>query len=172
MGEIYGAAWVRQFGHVGESAFETWCRGLSDLSEDEIRRGTTKLLARESRYAPNLNEFRSLCTKDPAELGMPSADQAYIEACKKSGSPASARWSHPAVFVTGRNTGWFELRVHPERAMRPVFARNYEIVTRRVLAGEDLDQEIPEALPRKGQSSVRSSPEYARRKLRELRQGL
>ena len=169
MGEVYGAQWIKQYGEVGQAAFETWCLALADLSEQDIRRGFSKALARQSKWVPNLNEFRAMCLLDPAELGMPNKDQAYLEACQHSGRPSTGRWSHPAVYVAGRATGWFELRQSPESKTRPIFERNYDIAIRRVLKGENLDAEIPKGLPPKGRASRRVSPRVAKSRLASLR---
>lgn len=147
MGEIYGAAWVNQYGLVGESAFQTWCLGLRDLPPEQIKHGFTRVLHRKERFAPSMNEFRALCMPTPEDFGLPDARTAYLEACRKSASPSRASWSHPAVYLAGSSTGWFELRNLAESKSWPLFQRNYEIAMRRAMAGEDLSEVIPKALP-------------------------
>lgn len=112
MGEIYGAQWVNQFGQVGESAYETWCLALQDLSEADIRGGLSLLLKRESKYTPNLNEFRSLCTSQkscPAhriyQPALPEPEwrrQQKREVGRLAAQTATAVMHGRACFIEGR----------------------------------------------------------------------
>jgi len=78
------------------------------------------------------------------------------------------KWSHPAVFHAGRETGWFELRTGTEKQVYPLFARNYEIVCKRILAGEDLSIPIQKALPET--VFVPADESHAKSKLRAMKE--
>lgn len=83
-------------------------RELSRLSAEQLATG----LRRVSQYHGffNLPAFMDLCTRvDHVELGLPTPEQAFQEACSKAHSLSGATWSHPAVYHAGADVGWFEL---------------------------------------------------------------
>lgn len=145
MSEIYGAQFANQFGVIGGEAFQTWCLGLRDMSEAMIKKGFTKLLQRESAFVPNLNEFRKLCLVTPEELGLPSMEVAYLEACNSGHRVLGANWSHPAVYHAGKAVGWFELRNRIAKETRPMFKISYEDICQRVMKGEVFELPEPDA---------------------------
>ncbi len=142
MSEIYGAQFANQYGEVGGESFQTWCLGLRDMTEGMIKKGFVKLLKRESQFVPNLGEFRKLCMTTPEEFGLPSTEAAYLEACNNGHRVLHAKWTHPAVYYAGKNTGWFELRSETSKVTRPRFKAEYEALCDRVMNGEVL--ELPE----------------------------
>lgn len=64
MSEIYGKLWISQFGDCNGGAYETWQKGLSKFSAQQIGNGVRRCLDRESPFPPNLIEFRALCELD------------------------------------------------------------------------------------------------------------
>lgn len=145
MSEIYGAQFANQYGEVGGESFQTWCLGLRDMTEAMIKKGFTKLLQRESAFVPNLNEFRKLCLTTPEELGLPSMEAAYLEACNNGHRVLGAKWSHPAVYHAGKSVGWFELRNRIAKETRPMFKAAYEDICQRVMKGEVFELPAPDA---------------------------
>lgn len=55
---MYGHRWVSSFGEKDDG---TWCRGLGDISVDELRHGLDACLKNENPWPPTLPEFRALC---------------------------------------------------------------------------------------------------------------
>ncbi len=43
-------------------------------------------------------------------MGLPNVADAFREACDKSADPKAASFSHMAIYLAGRATGWYELR--------------------------------------------------------------
>lgn len=128
-----------------------WVKVLLDAnirSDFEIQCGLHKTLKSGSAYCPPAGRFINWCKPDPEFMGLPSADKAYQEACRKV-HPAGQHqtWSHSAVFVTAQSVGAHELRTLSREKSWPMFERAYAIACNRVLAGEDLSEEIPKALP-------------------------
>ncbi len=99
-----------------------------------------------SAYVPTPGEFVKYCKPQPEDFGLPEVEIAYREACSHSHNPTGASWSHEAVYEAAKATGWFELKTMEEKRILPLFERNYEIITRRVMAGEPLSN-VPKALP-------------------------
>lgn len=158
-----------------DAAKRSWARGLVEAkitTETQLKCGLAKARRSELPFWPSLGQFIAWCQPDPSDHGLPSARQAYMEACRKS-HPASDRrnWSHPAVYVAAREVGSFELTTQPSSQSLPLFERAYMIAVRRVMAGEDLNAEIPKALPR--QPAPRSvAPEVAKQHLERLKKML
>jgi hypothetical protein len=91
-------------------------------------------------WMPTISEFLKILETIGAGDGVPSARQAYMEACRYASQPTQHAWSHPVVYHAGRETEWFRLRSEEERVVYPVFSYHYEMVARRFREGEVLDQ--------------------------------
>jgi hypothetical protein len=96
------------------------------LTREQVLLGVDafKASAAEKPYMPNPGEFVEMC-KQPMVSDAPGARDAYMEACKNAGFLADANWSHPAVYVAGKATGWFELRNRPEKDTWPIFKKSF-----------------------------------------------
>lgn len=116
------------------------------LSFEQLRQGFDKARAMDDKYFPAPGTFIKWCTPQSEDFGLPKTEVAYLEACRHSHNPSRANWSHEAVYQAAKATGWFELKTLEERQALPLFTHNYEVVTRRVLAGESIS-DIPKALP-------------------------
>ena len=55
------------------------------------------------------------CQQGLSDLGLPSARDAYMEACRAPSPRAAQAWSHPAVYLAGRDSDWFFLANNTER---------------------------------------------------------
>jgi len=148
-----------------QDTLRAWADGLSDMSEISIRMGANKCKDFVGYF--HLPAFRELCRVTAEEQGLPDPHAAYIEAAMSDGPRDRAKWSHPAVFHAGRETGWFELRTGTEKEVFPLFRRNYEIVCKRILAGEDLSIPIQKALPES--VFVPADPDHARSALDSIK---
>lgn len=122
-----------------------WLRLLDDYSDQVIMRAAEKTV-KESSWLPSVHDVLKYC--DEAEtLGLPSAYQAYIEACRAPSPKKEYAWTHPIIYFAGAATDWFFLANNPEQSVFPVFKRNYEILLKRLNAGEEITLTIPKALP-------------------------
>mgnify|MGYP001078061870 CR=1 FL=1 len=82
---------------------------------------------------------------------MPSSHSAYQEASRFADYPSQHSWSHAAVYLAGRETGWFELRSEKESDLFPRFCYHYDLISRRVRAGEQFEQPHPIAIEQKSE---------------------
>ena len=120
-------------------------RLLGDYSGEVIMRAAEKAV-KENGWLPNVHEVLARC--DVAEvLGLPAAHAAYVEACRAPSPKKEFNWSHPAVYFAGRATDWFFIANEPEEKVFPVFKRNYDLLLNRIQNGEDLEIDLPRALP-------------------------
>lgn len=136
---------------VGSTEHLFWIKGLEDIPEGQIRHGMKKASSFTGYFT--LPTFRELCQVTPEEMGLPSLDAAWSEAGRQAHDTRRYKWSHVAVYKALIETGVFDVLhatgANEIREVKKLFARNYEIVCRKVLAGEDLNVEIPKALPSK-----------------------
>ena len=163
MTRIYGRRWMSSYGETDDG---TWLKGLQGLTPAQVGRGLSRCAThRADGWPPTLPEFRTLCTPTAKDLRLPPLDAAYREAAR---ADRDHRWSHPAVYVAAQVTGLFELRTLPESKSRPLFDRAYEIVVRRVLAGEQFDTPIPKGLEKQVTPARRQVAETALTAIRAL----
>jgi hypothetical protein len=163
MGRIYGHKWVSSYGEKDDG---TWKRGLMDLTPMQLAHGLGKCVTRtDSVWPPSLPEFRAMCLPCADDLGIPTVQAAYLEACKAARNWDTHQFSHLAVYHAARETGTWCLTTMPEYRVQPIFERNYSVIIHRMLNGERLDKPIPYALPKK--VSVRT-PEAAQGALNDL----
>ncbi len=130
-----------------------WAATLGGLSGQQIGIGLAALASTDDeqlrRWPPSAPEFRALCeNKTPEAFGLPTEDAAFREAYTNA-HPAMAdigKWTHQAVFHAAKETGFHNLNTLRTQDSRKLFARNYAIACRMVMAGEALAA-IPLALP-------------------------
>ncbi|WP_257264948.1 replication protein P [Endozoicomonas sp. ONNA2] len=122
-------------------AKRVWKNSLREFSPRRILMAAKKALD-TARFFPDLSDIRELCKLRYDEVGLKEPLQAYYEACYAPQQNRDYPWSHIAVYLAARETGWMMLRSEEQRVAYPVFERNYEILCNRVLEGEDLEASI------------------------------
>lgn len=165
LGEALGASFLNQFGRVGGDAFETWRAALADLSEAQIKKGFINVMRSPDGYL-NLKRFREACL-DASAHGLPEPEAAYMEAACHCHEWKTFDFSHVAIVKALAETGIAFVREMPTERSKPVFLRNYAILCRRVVEGENFESPVPKALPEK--VFVRSTPEQAAKHIGELK---
>jgi hypothetical protein len=144
-----------------------WLESLSDYPVEHILKGA-KHAIENSEYLPTLNRMLECCQQGLTDLGLPGAHQAYVEACRADSPKLAQAWSHPAVYLAGRDSDWFFLANSTERVSWPVFKTHYERYCMRVLRGESLQIPQPPALEKKPEKPLARDEQLAR--LKELRE--
>ena len=120
----------------------------NDINQhSQLSWGMKKARKSPSPHFPSSGEFIDWCTPDPEDYGLPGERAAFNEACKNSHDPGGSKWSHPAVFVAGRETVFWDLASKPESETFVLFKHNYSVVIRRVMAGQDFSEALAKALP-------------------------
>lgn len=133
---------------AGDTDYKIWQRGCADLSPEDLDRGVKNARDFKGNWFA-LNHFRALCKRDEVLAGLPSAKQAYYEACLAKSPKHAQQYSHPIVFYAGAATGWHELSCMTESEIFPRYESNFLLLVRKLRDGEDITMKIPEALPRK-----------------------
>lgn len=127
-------------------AKKIWYSHLQHLSAEQILAAAHKAI-RESEYLPTVRGLLKFCDYEYDLYGLPSTRSAYLEACMAKPPQDYAQWSHPAVYLAGRETGWFFLANNAERVSFPIFERNYHLFCQKVRNGETLQMPEVHALP-------------------------
>ncbi|MDP5205557.1 replication protein P [Alishewanella sp. SMS9] len=144
-------AWHQSVAGVGEANWKrTWAKGLVEngvTSVAQLRFGIRKAMRSPRPFLPSIGEFCSWCKPALADFGLPDLQVAFREACNHHRFADDHVWSHPAVFKAMRETGSWSFKTMASDDVLKLFARNYEVVCGRVMAGEDFSGVIPKALP-------------------------
>ena len=122
-----------------------WLDSLADYPVEQILKGA-KHAIEHSEYLPTLHRMIECCQAGLVEYGLPSPHDAYLEACQAPSPKSAQPWSHPAVYLAGRDSDWFFLANNVEKVTWPVFKEHYQRYCSAVLRGEELTVPAPEAL--------------------------
>ena len=123
-----------------------WLSQLADFSPQVILRAARQLVHSQG-FLPTLAAMVGACENALPLFGLPPVRAAYVEACCAPEPKAAQAWSHPAVYLAGRATGWFRLASEAETVVLPLFDYHYQQLCGRVIRGEQLDTPLPPALP-------------------------
>lgn len=144
-----------------------WLESLADYPVEQILRGA-KHAIENSEYLPTLHRMHDCCQHGLSEFGLPTAHDAYVEACNAPSPKSAQAWSHPAVYLAGRDSDWFFLGNNIERTTWPVYREHYQQYCARVMRGETLDIPAPAALEKSPSETLSKDEQLAN--LHKLRQ--
>lgn len=150
------------------AAKRLWLSQLKKHTFHNIMQACEKIV-KEQPYLPTLSTVITYCDAN-LNSQMPDAYQAYIEACRASSPKAQFNWSHPAIYYAGLASDWFFLANTEEKQAFPVFKNNYEILLKRVNAGENLNIKLPKALEEN--PTQKASPQAAKAQFDKIKAAL
>lgn len=127
-----------------------WVRAFieNSVSNEEQIKCAMRKARLHGEFMPTIGTFIGWCKPSAEEMGLPSAERAYREACCKVRDYGSAVYSHVAVKLATKETGTWLLKQYPAYQSRPIFMKHYAQLVERVLRGELLSAPLP-ALPEK-----------------------
>lgn len=143
-----------------------WLDSLAHYPVTQILRGARHAIE-HSEFLPTLNRMHQSCRACYDAHGLPTAHAAYLEACNAPSPKADQRWSHPAVYLAGRDSDWFILANRSEQESWPIFSRHYATYCQRVADGEELS--LPERPALEKDSAPPMSLQARRAALQALR---
>jgi hypothetical protein len=144
-----------------------WLSCLADFLPEVILRAARQVV-KSQEYLPTVASMVKACENALPLFGLPAPHAAYVEACCAPEPKHSYPWSHPAVYLAGKNTGWFALATETQSAIFPLFDYNYHLLCQQVLRGDKLDISMPVALPETIPAPL--SPEENKARMKALRQ--
>jgi hypothetical protein len=131
---------------VGSTEHRFWIEGLSDMSGAEIKNGLRKVRDFDGFFT--MPAFRGLCRLQPEDFGLPTVLDAYNEVYRTVYGTRGPM-SHPAIYQAMKDCTVWQLSHLDASASQDLFSYHYTIACRRVMAGEDLSQAVPVAIPEK-----------------------
>jgi hypothetical protein len=146
-----------------------WLECLANFTPQLILHATRTVVTSQ-QYLPSVATIVQACEESMSQYGLPTIHDAYVEACCADHPKAEQDWSHAAVYLAGKATGWFELTNKIEAKIYPLFETNYRRYCQQVIRGEELVIDKQEALPE--QVSRKLSQEENKSRMEELRKGL
>jgi hypothetical protein len=146
-----------------------WLECLANFSPQLILQATRTVVTSQ-QYLPSVATIVQACEESMSQYGLPASHDAYVEACCAEHPKSEQNWSHPAVYLAGKATGWFELSNKTEAQIYSLFETNYRRLCQQVIRGEELVIEKQEALP--DHLSRKLSQEENKSRMDELRKQL
>jgi len=146
-----------------------WLSCLSQYAPLQITQAGKSVITSQE-YLPTIATLVRACENIHEIFGLPSARQAYLEACRAPSPKVEHSWSHPAVYFAGKASDWFVLATEPEARAFPVFDYHYGILCKRVMKGEALAIATPQAIAAKIERKL--SPAQAREQIERLKKEL
>ncbi|MFT6296398.1 MAG: hypothetical protein ACJATW_002693 [Glaciecola sp.] len=125
-----------------------WLSSLEDYSPQQIVHAAKRVISTQE-FLPSIAAFIRACEEGLDLFGLPSTHQAYLEACRAPSPKVDFLWSHEAVYLAGKSSGWFVLANQSEATALPLFTYHYELLCKRVLHGEELTIKHPTPIPKK-----------------------
>lgn len=141
MTELYGHKWTQVHGLGDESG--NWGKMFTGIDRHQLARGVRAWTAQGgdlAKWPPGAVELRELCIAGGPELGIPSVDRAWREACDASTDPTTWKFSHPIVHEAGRLTDWYSIKTGTPKAetVQRRFEKRYADLTGKLQRGEQL----------------------------------
>ncbi|MBF8674840.1 Replication protein P [Pseudomonas fulva] len=149
------------------TARRNWTAALVDAgisSIEQVRYAILQCRRSGSPFAPSVGQFIAWCKPTPEQLGLPEAEDAWMQALM-------AKYSHEAVRLAAIETGLFDLRAarQDDKSLRSRFDRAYEIIVRRAQEGEPLDARIATGIGHDSQKgAAQLADEYAHQRQARL----
>ena len=148
-------------------AKKLWLESLAAYPVEQILRGA-KHAIETSEYLPTLNRMHECCLTGLADFGLPTAHDAYVEAFNAASPKTAQPWSHPAVYLAGRDADWFFLANNIEQVAWPVYRDHYQRYCAAVMRGDALEVPRTEVLEQQPGEPLSAEEQLANiRKLRE-----
>jgi hypothetical protein len=146
-----------------------WLECLANFSPQLILQATRTVVTSQ-QYLPSVATIVQACEESMSQYGLSAIHDAYVEACCAIHPKAEQKWAHPAVYLAGKATGWFELSIKTEAQIYPLFEKNYRRLCQQVIRGEELVIQKQEVLPDQG--SRKLSQEENKSRMDALRKQL
>ena len=85
-----------------------WAVSLKDKNPEVLLKAAEAVISSQS-YLPTLTDLIKACNEIDEIDGLPSAEEAYIEARKSYQPRKEFNWSNPIVYYAGKKIGWSNL---------------------------------------------------------------
>lgn len=165
----YHNQYYSAFGDKPESvglAKKLWLSKLENFSTDVICSAAERIIT-ESDYLPTLHKMLTACRSESLPVKLPAVRTAYLEACRKPAPKIDQKWSHPIVYLAGRDTGWHLLANEIEIKALPAFTEVYQRYCDQLIDGQQfvIDRIEPSVLLEERPSSK----DFSQKEIKKLK---
>ena len=126
-----------------------------------------KLWLSKLENLPTLHKMLTACRSESLPVKLPAVRTAYLEACRKPAPKIDQEWSHPIVYLAGRDTGWHLLANEIEIKALPAFTEVYQRYCDQLIDGQQfvIDRIEPSVLLEERPSSK----DFSQKEIKKLK---
>ncbi|MDE1465968.1 replication protein P [Spartinivicinus poritis] len=177
---LYGQRYHATFGGAEQEAQakKEWSPYIQQLNKRMIDHGFEQakqlMIEGNKQYQwPNIPDMIRLCKPSLSQLGLITFAEAFNEACQHAHDPINHNWSHQAVYLAGKQVGWYSLRCDSHLAsVKKQFEYAYHQLCNRLLAGESIEDGVHLALTQNNKSTSAELQTLAKQQQQMVEQGI
>ena len=115
-----------------------WAVSLKDKNPEVILKAVETVISSQS-YLPTLTDLIKACNEIDEIDGLPSAEEAYIEARKSYEPRKEFNWSNPIVYYAGKKIGWGSLNEKDSKENFNNFRKVFNFLKAEALNGKKFE---------------------------------
>ena len=112
-----------------------WAVSLKDKNPEVMLKAVETVISSQS-YLPTLTDLIKACNEIDEIDGLPSAEEAYIEARKSYPPRKEFNWSDPIVYYAGKKIGWNNLNEKDSKENFNIFRKIFNSLKAEALNGK------------------------------------
>ena len=112
-----------------------WAMSLKNKNPEVLLKAVEIVISSQS-YLPTLTDLIKACNEIDEIDGLPSAEEAYIEARKSYQPRKEFNWSNPIVYYAGKKIGWSSLNEKDSKENFNNFRKIFNSLKAEVLNGK------------------------------------
>ena len=115
-----------------------WAISLKNKNPEVLLKAVETVISSQS-YLPTLTDLIKACNEIDEIDGLPSAEEAYIEARKSYEPRKEFNWSNPIVYYAGKKIGWSNLNEKDSKENFNNFRRVFNFLKAEALNGKKFE---------------------------------
>ena len=115
-----------------------WAISLKDKNPEVLLKAAEAVISSQS-YLPTLTDLIKACNEIDEIDGLPSAEEAYIEARKSYEPRKEFNWSNPIVYYAGKKIGWSSLNEKDSKENFNKFRKVFNFLKAEALNGKKFE---------------------------------
>ena len=115
-----------------------WAISLKDKNPEVLLKAAEAVISSQS-YLPTLTDLIKACNEINEIDGLPSAEEAYIEARKSYEPRKEFNWSNPIVYYAGKKIGWSSLNEKDSKENFNNFRKVFNFLKAEALNGKKFE---------------------------------
>lgn len=121
--------------HRLKEAKKLWAESLKKYPAECIN-AAVETVIQANDYLPTLTEVLKACSNSMGAINIPTPQEAFIEAQKSSSPRQNYPWTHPIVYLAGREIGWELINSQNNNAFQ-AFSKTYMRLVKEMKAGKE-----------------------------------